>query len=85
MITQKNRLSIILSAIFILLLIPLVAMQFTNQVDWSTSDFLIMGILLLGTGLIIEGVFRLVKKRASGLSFAALCCWYSSLSGQSLR
>jgi hypothetical protein len=62
MITQKNRLSIILSAIFLLLLIPLVAMQFTNQVDWSTSDFLIMGILLLGTGLIIEGVFRLVKK-----------------------
>jgi hypothetical protein len=67
MITQKNRLSIILSAIFLLLLIPLVAMQFTNQVDWSTSDFLIMGILLLGTGLIIEGVLRLVKKRASRL------------------
>lgn len=62
MITQKNRLGIILFSIAFLLFIPLVAMQFTDQVDWSLFDFLIMGILLLGTGLMIELVLRNVKK-----------------------
>lgn len=35
----------ILSAAAILLLIPLIAMQFTNEVDWNAFDFAIMGIL----------------------------------------
>ncbi len=30
-----------------LLLLPLAAMQFTNEVNWTGSDFLIMGIMLL--------------------------------------
>lgn len=62
MITQKNRLSLILSSIVFLLFIPFVAMQFTNEVNWSPFDFLIMGILLLVTGLIIEFVLRKVYK-----------------------
>lgn len=33
------------------LLIPLIAMQFTNEVVWTFSDFIIAGILLFGTGL----------------------------------
>ncbi len=44
------------------MLIPFVAMQFTNQVDWSPFDFLVMGILLTGTGLTIELVLRKVSK-----------------------
>lgn len=39
-----------------LLLIPLVAMQFTEDVNWSGGDFLIMGILLLSVLCIIEPV-----------------------------
>lgn len=35
----------------LLLMVPLVAMQFTNEVNWSISDFIIMGILLFSTGL----------------------------------
>ncbi|SMO53119.1 hypothetical protein [Gracilimonas mengyeensis] len=35
----------------IVLLIPLVAMQFTNEVVWTLSDFVIAGSLLFGTGL----------------------------------
>ena len=58
---NKRRLGILLTVAF-LLLIPLIAMQFTDQVDWSLFDFIIMGVLLLGTGLSIEFVIRKVKK-----------------------
>lgn len=45
----------------ILLSIPFVAMQFTNEVDWEFSDFIIMGFLLFGTGLMCELVMRKIK------------------------
>jgi len=47
--------------ISVLLLIPLVAMQFSTEVDWSLNDFVIMGLLLLGAGLTIELILRKVK------------------------
>lgn len=50
-----------MTVVVILLLIPLVSMQFTNEVDWTISDFIIMGTLLLGTGLLCELVMRKVK------------------------
>lgn len=34
----------------IILAIPFIAMQFTGQVKWSLSDFIIMGILIFSTG-----------------------------------
>lgn len=45
----------------LLLLLPLVAMQFTDEVDWTASDFIIMGVMLLGAG----GAFELAL-RTSG-------------------
>lgn len=51
----------IMSVVGILLLIPLVAMQFSNEVDWKFNDFVIMGILLTGTGLVCEFVLRKVQ------------------------
>lgn len=44
-----------------LLLIPLIAMQFTEEVNWSPGDFVVMGGLLFGTGLMIDLVLRKVK------------------------
>ncbi|MBM3547744.1 MAG: hypothetical protein FJX54_12395 [Alphaproteobacteria bacterium] len=41
-----------------LLLLPLVAMQFTDEVDWDAFDFVFMGILFGGVGLGFELVFR---------------------------
>lgn len=60
--TANKRLVGILVAMTVLLLIPLTAMQFTNEVDWNLFDFILMGILLLGTGLLCELVMRKVKK-----------------------
>jgi hypothetical protein len=51
----------------LLLLIPLVAMRFTNEVDWSLTDFALMGALLFGTGL----AFELVARRARSLPHRA--------------
>lgn len=62
MITQNNRLFGILIIVMLILLIPLITMQFTNEVDWSLGDFLVMGVLLSGTGLMCELVLRIVKK-----------------------
>lgn len=59
--TQNKRLISIIVAVPILLMIPLIAMQFTDEVKWSLSDFMVMGILLLSTGLICELVIRSVK------------------------
>ncbi len=61
MITQNRRLFGIVLTIVCILLIPLVAMQFTDEVNWTLSDFVAMGILLLGTGLMCELVLRNVK------------------------
>jgi hypothetical protein len=62
MITQNQRLIGIVLTVALLLLLPLIAMQFTDEVNWSSFDFVVMGILLLGTGLLCELVMRLVKK-----------------------
>jgi len=62
MITQNKRLIGIVLTAALLLLIPLIAMQFTNGVNWSLFDFVVAGVLLLGTGLACELVLRKVKK-----------------------
>ena len=62
MATQNKRLIIILLSAALLLLIPLIAMQFSDQVNWLPFDFLVMSILLLSTGLIFELVLRKLKK-----------------------
>lgn len=58
---NKRGIGIILTVVF-LLLIPLVAMQFTNEVNWTLSDFVVAAVLLLGTGLVCEFVMRKIKK-----------------------
>ena len=62
MITQNKRLISIVLTAALLLLIPLIAMQFTDEVNWSLFDFVVAGVLLFGTGLACELVLRKVKK-----------------------
>lgn len=61
MIPKQKIFLILLSIVLLLLLIPFVAMQFTNEVNWSLMDFVMAGILLFGTSLVIELVLRKVK------------------------
>jgi len=58
---KYKRLNIILIIIALLLLIPLIAMQFTDEVNWSVFDFVIAGILLFGAGLLCELALRKIK------------------------
>jgi hypothetical protein len=70
--TNNKRLFWFLITVLILLLIPLLSMQFTSEVNWSLSDFLVMGALLAGTGFFLEVVFRTVSKRDIRIALVAL-------------
>jgi hypothetical protein len=66
-IMQNKRLIGILLAVAFLLLVPLVAMQFTDEVNWTETDFIVMGALLLGTGLLYE----LAARRTGNIAYRA--------------
>ena len=87
MALQQKRLIIIISIIAFLLLIPFIAMQFTTEVRWAPSDFLIMGTVLLAIGLSYEFIARRSNKtvyRAGfgvGLLGAFLLFWVNGAVG----
>lgn len=64
---KTNRFLIILLIVGALLLIPFIAMQFSSEVVWTASDFIIMGILLLVTRLGIDLVLRKVSSSKNRL------------------
>ncbi len=56
------------------LMIPLIAMNFTDEVNWNLSDFVVMGILLLGTGTSFVVISKISEsaayKAAVGIALA---------------
>lgn len=52
-----------------LLLIPLCAMQFSNEVSWSVYDFLIMGIMLSLVGMGVSTAWRFGKKNSARILY----------------
>lgn len=56
-----QRLATVIGIVALILLIPLVAMQFTKEVNWDLKDFITMGLLLFISGIGIEIVTRKVK------------------------
>ncbi|MBC7453906.1 MAG: hypothetical protein H7335_09405 [Massilia sp.] len=72
---MKNGILVVLAAASILLL-PLLAMQFTEEVRWDLFDFGVAGALLVGTGLtfvILTRKMRNAGRRATiGIAFAAV-------------
>jgi hypothetical protein len=53
----------------LILLLPLVAMQFTDEVDWGVADFAAAGVLLGGAGLLLH---RLATRKAATLAYGAV-------------
>ena len=58
MISQKKNITRIALVTGVLLLIPLLVMQFTDEVNWKIGDFIIMGILMFSAGLAYEFISR---------------------------
>ncbi|MFK3739826.1 hypothetical protein [Massilia sp. TN1-12] len=65
----------------LLLLVPLVAMRFTREVDWGPGDFLAAGALLAGAGIAWVGVSRRVRAPGrrvlmkTGVALVLLLVW----------
>lgn len=60
-LTSRNSAFIwIALAVGAILLIPLIAMQFTSEVNWDSTDFIVMGAVLFG----MASLFFLVARRA---------------------
>lgn len=57
----------------VLLMVPLAAMQMTDDVVWSWFDFAVAGTLLLGTGLAYALITRMVgRERRFAVGFAVV-------------
>ncbi|WP_137389052.1 hypothetical protein [Rhodoligotrophos defluvii] len=71
----------------LLLLLPLVAMQFTDEVNWTMADFAFAGALIVGTGLTFELATRMTGsnayRAAAGVALAAafLLVWINAAVG----
>lgn len=64
---MQNMIRVVLGTAFILL-IPLVAMQFTDEVNWNLADFAVIGALLLGTGF----AYELIRRKMSNPTHRAI-------------
>ena len=69
---KNKRLITILLIVPLLLLIPLIGMQFSSEVNWSLLDFIVMGVLLLGAGLTFEVVLRKVPTKNNRIALIAV-------------
>jgi hypothetical protein len=73
---QNRKIIWIAVATGFILLIPLLAMQFSDDVNWDLADFIVAGVLLLGAGLAWELVARkgnnFTYRVAVGIAVAAV-------------
>ena len=61
MITKNHRFALLTAVAAVLLSIPFIAMQFTEEVNWDGFDFIVGGGLLFGTAFMIELTLRRFK------------------------
>jgi hypothetical protein len=75
------------SAATLILVLPLVAMQFTDEVSWDVADFAFAAALIAGTGIAFELAVRvssnMAYRAAVGLALAAafLLIWINAAVG----
>jgi len=66
-IMQNKNILFIALAVALILLVPFIAMQFSDEVAWSPFDFAFAGALLFGTGL----AFELISRKSSTIAYRA--------------
>ena len=87
MMLSKSRIVGIALIIGLLLFIPWVAMQFTDEIQWSTGDFAIVAVALIAVALAYELIARKSDKTAYrvafgiGLMTALLLFWVNGAVG----
>lgn len=64
--TYKSAIRVALATALILLL-PFLAMQFTDEVVWDLADFAVAGVLLFGAGL----TYALLARKAGNIAYRA--------------
>ena len=69
MILAKKRLIGWIVFVVCALLIPFIAMQFTDEIKWDLTDFLLMGIVLCGIGFAYELIALKSKKTTYRMAF----------------
>jgi hypothetical protein len=79
-VIMQNKIFIwIAVATGLILLIPLIAMLLTSEMDWGLLDFIVAGVLLFGTGSIFVLAARKtreIRRRAAiGIVLAAALLW----------
>jgi hypothetical protein len=57
--------AVIVLVVSLILLLPLLAMQFTDEVNWDLTDFLVAGTLLFGTGL----TYQLAARKSGNILY----------------
>ncbi|HEX8661147.1 MAG TPA: hypothetical protein VF686_04710 [Brevundimonas sp.] len=57
-------------AVALIMTAPLVAMQFTSEVNWTVSDFVFAGVMLIGGGAVIELVAWRVRNPVIRIGFS---------------
>ncbi len=72
LLTRNSVFTWIALATGVLLTAPLIAMQFTNEVNWNMGDFIVMGFLLFGTGSLFVLVSRRLPRKYWGITGLAL-------------
>lgn len=71
-INQNKRLVTILAIAIAILFIPLIAMNLSNDVNWTLFDFIVVGVLLVGTGLTLEFILRKIKTLKQRIIFGII-------------
>lgn len=59
----KNRFFRIASITVLSLSFPLIAMQFTSEVNWGILDFVVGGVLLFCTGMLLDTISSKISNK----------------------
>lgn len=72
MATFSKKIMIYTAIILVLLALPLLAMQFSNAIDWQAGDFAMATVLFVSATLVIEITKRLIPNKTPRRIFMAV-------------